>query len=177
MNRVFTRQIHPSYFTEGTFSSINNKIEDNLRILSCCRSLLRDIIRDKYIFEDNFFILRWIVQLLHAGYRLLRKVLIVFGEYSSHELHKSKYYELLHGPRHLEVNKAIFDTLALEVLNLAETLKWVVGVNISAKKQDIMTNLFIRFKRNLENFASEQMLMTNDFRNMKPIKLDIGKIF
>ena len=103
--------IYPCYFDPKYLVSCKEKRKVNIRMETTLLEMLKDVeMRCSYL-HRYWYTLKYLVCGLHAVYRLLFKVLTVFG--SSSMVSKLKCHNLENGPRSIDQNLELFKELVV----------------------------------------------------------------
>ena len=104
----FNAKVHPCYYDPAHLVSCKEK-EVNLRMELKILELLKDVeARTQYI-HKYWYNLKYFIQSLHGMYRLLYKVLCVFGNSSMRS--KLSCHDLMNGSRPVKENLKLFKQL------------------------------------------------------------------
>ena len=135
-------KIHQDLFEPGVLLSVQDKWYLNLRMLDKVIYLLREIRNKNHFLHLYWYSLKYMMCALHAVYKLLYKILKVYGNTSM--CWKNKYHNLVHGPRKISENVTIFSSLLAFIDIQLGLIGSIVWLSCDIKLQDQMSQIFYR---------------------------------
>ena len=107
----YNAKIYPCYYDPTYMVSCYDKRRVNLRLVCTVLEMLKEIEIQKSYLHKHWYALKYFVRCLHAVYRLLYKILSVFG--SPGMCSKLNCYNLIDGLRPITQNMDLFNELVV----------------------------------------------------------------
>ena len=136
----FNVKVYPCYFDENYMVSCTDKKKVNLRMEAKTLELLTDIQNRRTYLEKYWYNLKYYVHSLHAIYKLLYKMLTVYGNSSMKT--RLKCHNLVDGPRTIKQNALLFQELIHFTQNQTQLLGAQICFDFSPKFQDTISRIF-----------------------------------
>ena len=144
------------------------KKEVNLRMGCTILEMLKDIEIWKKYMHKHWYTLKYFVQCLHAVYRLLYKILSVYG--STGMCSKLKCHNLQEGPRPVAQNLDLFHELVRFMQIQTQIIGSIIWTKLSPGFQDTISRLFYCLTVFLNKITWNDNCTSNIFRNGLPVK-------
>ena len=107
----YDARVFPCYFDMEYLVSCKDKRRVNLRMETTILEMMKDIENHQKYLHKYWYTLRHFVCSIHAVYRLMYKVLCIFGQKGM--VSKLKFHHLLDGPRPIKLNLEIFKEISV----------------------------------------------------------------
>ena len=150
--------------------SCYDKRRVNLRLECAVLEKLKEIEIWKIYLDKHWYTLKYLVKCLHAVYRLLYKILSVFG--SPGMCSKLNCHNLIDGLRPISQNMNLFNQLVV----FTQIQMHIIGSTVETKLcpcfQDTLSKLFYQLTVFLHRIIWIDNCTSNVFRNSLPIKLN-----
>ena len=136
----YDAKVHPCYYDANYLVTCKDKRKVNLRMECTILEMLQDIELHKSYLHNHWYMLRYFVQCLHAVYRLLYKILSVFGSLGM--CSKLNCHNLQDGPRPVVQNLSLFTELVVFTQIQIQIIGSIIQTKLSPKFQDTISTLF-----------------------------------
>ena len=141
--------VYPCYFNSNYMVSCKEKQKVNIRMETTILEMLKDLEQRHSYLHNYWYTLRYFVCSLHAVYRLLFKVLHVFGNASMAS--KLKCHNLQDGPRPIQENLKLFKELVVFNQIQTQIIGAILRGNLNPLFQDSISKIFFRLMKFLNN--------------------------
>ena len=162
----FRRKIHPSVLHKNQLESTKDKQLLNERL----QDTLENISKRKTYLHEYWYNLKYFVKSLHGAYRLLYKVLYIYGD--SNLCKKFTYHDLIDGPRPIQQNLQIFSDITKFVSLQLAYIQCIVKFRMNVAMQDKMTFVLHRLVNLFDCVIWLDDVTGKYTRNGLPIKMD-----
>ena len=105
----FGLKIHKSVLHTNQLESAKDKQLLNERLIQELQDTLQLISKRKTYLHEYWYILKYFVKALHGAYRLLYKILLIYGD--RNVCTRFQYHDLIDGPRPIKHNLELFSQL------------------------------------------------------------------
>ena len=161
--------VYLCYYNANYLVSCKDKRKVNLRMECTILEILQDIELCKSYLHNHWYTLRYLVWCLHAVYRLLYKILSVFGFLGM--CSKLKCHNLQDGPRPVVQNLSLFTELVFTQIQI-QIIGSIIQMKLSPQFQDTISTLFYQLTIFLNKIIWSNNCTTNIFRNGLPVRLN-----
>ena len=135
-------QLKKSVLHANQLESVKDKQLLNERLIQELQDTLQLISKRKTYFHEYWYILKYFVKALHGAYRLLYKILLVYGD--RNVCTKFKNHDLIDGPRHIKQNLELFSQLVNFISLQLAYIHCIVRFKLHVPMQDKITFLMQR---------------------------------
>ena len=144
----FKVRIHKSVLQLNKLESAKDKHLLNERLIQELQDTLKLITQRNTYLHEYWYILRYFVKSLHGAYRLLYKILLVYGD--SNVCRKFILHDLIDGPRPIKQNLELFLQLVKFVSLQLAYIHCIVKFKLNVPMQDKITFLLHRLIKFLD---------------------------
>ena len=161
-------KVYPCYYDPHYLVSCTDKRKVNLRMECTILEMLKDIEIHKKYLHNHWYILKYFVWCLHAVYRLLYKILSIYGSPGVYS--KLKCHNLQAGPRPVVQNLFLFEELVVFTQIQTQIIGSIIQTKLSPAFQDTISRLFYCLTIFLNKIIWTDNCTSNTFRNGLPVK-------
>ena len=144
----FKVKIHKSVLQPNKLESAKDKQLLNKRLIQELQDTLKLIAQRNTYLHEYWYILRYFVKSLHGAYRLLYKILLVYGD--SNVCKKFILHDLIDGPRPIKQNLELFSQLVNFVSLQLAYIHCIVKFKLNVPMEDKIMFLLHRLIKFLD---------------------------
>ena len=163
--------IYSEYYTtclmDNTLVSLQYKMEANQYLFSGVQVLFREIMDKKTVISLEWYNLKKAVQVLFCSYRVLYKLLLMFG------LKKKTFpHTICFGPKTITTNLSLFDEYTEIMQYQLNEVKSRCFVSMKNETLENVSLALYNISKILRKFISFDNSTCGEFRNGKPVSLE-----
>ena len=166
----FRSKIHQSVLQVNKLESAKDMQLLNERLTQELQDTLQIISKRKNYLDQYWYNLKYFVKSLHAAYRILYKLLFVYGD--RNVCKKLKFHDLIYGPRPIAQNLAIFSELINFLSLQLAYIHCIVKFKLHVPMQDKVTFLLHQLVKYFDRVIWLDDVTGKYIKNGLPIKME-----